>query len=71
MKSLNFMIYKDEDGVYVANCTNAFVVTQGHTFDELLKNIREATELFFEDEKKDPLIPSPFFTITYSDKLYA
>ena len=72
MYTLNFLIHKDADGFYCANCTNAFVVTDGKTFDELVKNIKEASELFFEDYTEDMLaVRSPYYTLTFSDKVYA
>ncbi len=71
MKTVNFLIFKDEDDYLIATATNAGIVTQGIDFNELMFNIREATELFFEEEIKDLESPSPYFNITYTDKLYA
>jgi predicted RNase H-like HicB family nuclease len=70
MKTLNFIISKDEKGVYCADCTNAFIVTDGETLDEVVQNIKEASELFFEEGSASD-IKSPYFTITFSDKVYA
>ncbi len=39
-----------EDGMYTAEGVNAPIVTQGATFEDLQKNIREAVELYFEGE---------------------
>ena len=36
--------------LYVAECADIPVVTQGATVDETIENIREAVALFFEDE---------------------
>ena len=56
MKSITFKISK-EGKYYSASAVGFFIVTQGKTLDELSKNIREATELYFEDKpakaKKD------------------
>ncbi len=46
---IQFSISQD-DGMYTAESINAPIVTQGATFEELQDNIREAVELYFEDE---------------------
>jgi predicted RNase H-like HicB family nuclease len=35
---------------YVARCLEVEVTSQGETFDEALSNLREALELYFEDQ---------------------
>ena len=35
---------------FVARCLDVEVASQGHTIDEALTNLREALELYFEDE---------------------
>ena len=40
----------ESDGGYVAEGFNVPIVTQGDTLDELAANIREAVELYVEDE---------------------
>ena len=35
---------------YVARCLEVEVTSQGETVDEALENLREALELYFEDE---------------------
>ncbi|HEY6276830.1 MAG TPA: type II toxin-antitoxin system HicB family antitoxin [Streptosporangiaceae bacterium] len=35
---------------YVARCLDVEVASQGRTIDEALANLREALELYFEDE---------------------
>jgi predicted RNase H-like HicB family nuclease len=35
---------------YVAQCLQVDVTSQGRTIEESLKNLREALELYFEDE---------------------
>ena len=61
MKSIVQFAISQEDGIYIAEAINAPIVTQGETFEELQKNIQEATELFFEDEDPKELGfgPSP------------
>ena len=39
----------EEDG-YVAECVEIAVVTQGHTLDETIANLREAVQLHLEGE---------------------
>ncbi|MFI1967359.1 type II toxin-antitoxin system HicB family antitoxin [Streptomyces pathocidini] len=39
-----------EDELYVARCLEAEVTSQGATIEEALDNLREALELYFEDE---------------------
>ena len=47
---IQFTIEKGEDGHYTASAIGHFIVTQGKTFEELLENINEATELYLEEE---------------------
>jgi len=73
---IQFTIEKSEEGNYVASAMGHFIVTQGKTMDELLKNISEATELYLQGENLTRLglsstpsllanfeIPSPFYAI--------
>ena len=39
-----------EDGWYVARCLDVEVTSQGKTVEEALTNLREALELYFEDQ---------------------
>lgn len=43
---------------YVARCLDVEVASQGRTIDEALANLREALELYFEDEPA-PDTPEP------------
>lgn len=47
-----------EDSWYVARCLEVEVASQGKTLDDALANLREALELYFEDES----LPSPVAT---------
>ncbi len=49
-KTIYFKISKGGK-YYTASAKDFFIVTQGKTLDELSKNIREATELYFEDSE--------------------
>jgi len=52
---IHFFVTRDEDGFYTADAMNAPIVTQANTFEELQNNIREAVELFFENESPSSL----------------
>ncbi len=58
-KIVSFKIFKGEDGYYVATAADFGIHTQGKTFEELLANIKEATEVSF-DSSLDTSSPSPF-----------
>ena len=47
---IQFVIKKDEDGVYCAKAMGFPIFTSAETFQELENNIREATDLFLKDE---------------------
>lgn len=64
MKNLTFIISKS-DKMFTAVCNSENIITQGKSFDLLIKNIQEAMELHFEDSKKSKIL-SPF-TVIYSD----
>ena len=46
---IQFQISKGEDGFYVASADRESIYTQGKTFEELFKNIREAVEVSLDD----------------------
>lgn len=46
---ISFSIEKGQDGYYVASAKDFAIITQAKKLDELFENIREATELYFED----------------------
>lgn len=54
-------------GWYVAECLEVAVVTQGHTLDELVTNLREAVELHLEggDAPRNGVVESPRIALTY------
>lgn len=51
MLNLEHVIWK-EGQYYVAQCLNVDVSSFGESKDEALKNLNEALELYFEDNKK-------------------
>jgi hypothetical protein len=44
-----FDVTQEQDGGFVAECLNEDIVTQADSWDELLKNVREAVGAFFFD----------------------
>ena len=54
MKEINYVVWK-EDSYYVSQCLNVEVSSFGITIDEAIKNLIEAVELYFEDEKTEYL----------------
>lgn len=50
MKGIIQFQVSESEGGYVAEGVGVPIVTQGDTFDELTANIREAVELYIEDE---------------------
>ncbi len=49
------------DGAYVAHCPDVDVASEGDTVEEALANLREAVELYFEDNPA-PRIEAPIVT---------
>jgi predicted RNase H-like HicB family nuclease len=58
-----------EDEWYVAECPETGTVSQGHTIEEAIANLREATELYVE-EFAPPVRQPPFLT-TFEVPAYA
>lgn len=48
MKSFKYIIYKEGD-YYVSQCINVDVSSFGETIEEAIDNLKEALELYFED----------------------
>ena len=50
MTTLTFtaILHKEED-MYVAECPEVGTVSQGHTIEEAIANLKEATELYLEE----------------------
>jgi predicted RNase H-like HicB family nuclease len=49
MKTIKFIIYK-EGKHYVSQCLNVDISSFGATIDDASENLREALDLYFEDE---------------------
>ncbi|MCE9550643.1 MAG: type II toxin-antitoxin system HicB family antitoxin [Betaproteobacteria bacterium] len=52
MKNLKFVVYR-EDKYYVSQCLNVEVASCGDTIDEAIQNLKEATELYFEEGESE------------------
>ncbi len=50
MKNIKYVIYK-EGKYYVSQCLHLDVASFGSTIQEAIDNLREAVELYFDDEK--------------------
>lgn len=48
MKNIKYIIWKEGD-FYVSQCLNVDVSSFGKTYEEAVKNLKEALELYFED----------------------
>ncbi len=57
----NVVIEKEENW-YVAKCLDNNIASQGNTIEEALKNLKEAIELYYEDE--EPVNPKEIFVTT-------
>ncbi len=68
-KIVTFKVSKGEDGFYVAAADDFGIHTQGKTFEDLLGNIREATELTFEENSNGSKseLPPIMMNIDYSE----
>ncbi|MCL2285254.1 MAG: type II toxin-antitoxin system HicB family antitoxin [Firmicutes bacterium] len=60
---LNFTVaVVKDDNWYVASCLENSVASQGKTIEDALDNLREALELYFEDNDDTPTIKQTFIT---------
>ena len=48
MVHLNAILTKEEN-MYIAKCPEVGTISQGHTIEEALENLKEATELYLEE----------------------
>ena len=48
VRTFTAVLHKEED-FYVAECPEVGTVSQGHTIEEAIANLREATELYLEE----------------------
>jgi predicted RNase H-like HicB family nuclease len=50
MKNMKYVVYKEGE-YYVSQCLNVDVSSFGVTIQEAIENLKEAVELYFEDEQ--------------------
>ncbi|MDR1958599.1 MAG: type II toxin-antitoxin system HicB family antitoxin [Planctomycetaceae bacterium] len=63
MKTTRFnVMIQHEDDWYVAQCVDHFVVSQGRSAEESLANLKEALELYYENEEPPASPPSVSLT---------
>lgn len=56
------VIVQKEENWYVAKCLDNSVASQGKTIEEAIKNLKEALELYYEDE--EPIMPKEVYVTT-------
>ena len=56
------VIIEQEENWYVAKCIDNYVASQGKTIEEALKNLKEAIELYLENE--NPVMPKTVLVTT-------
>ena len=52
MLELEFEVVQGRDGGYCAECLTESIFTEGDTWDELRRNVLEATSTFFFDQPR-------------------
>ena len=63
MKSTRFnVIVQKDDTWYVAKCIDNSVASQGKTVEDALDNLKEALELYYEDEPPGDLFVPALLT---------
>ncbi len=48
VQTFTAVIHKEDD-LYIADCPEVGIVSQGHTVEEAVANLKEATELYLEE----------------------
>lgn len=59
LRTFTAILHKEDD-LYVAECPEVGTVSQGHTIEEAIANLKEATQLYLEEfplpESNPPLL---------------
>jgi predicted RNase H-like HicB family nuclease len=55
-------VVQQEEDWYVSKCLENSVASQGKTVEDALSNLKEALELYYEDNVDKPLIKQTFIT---------
>ncbi len=63
MKKIQCVIYQDGNQ-FVAHCLNTGVASQGDSYEDAIKNIKEAVELYLEDGDGDFIPITSGITLT-------
>ena len=65
-RTIKAVIRAGEQSGYTAECLEIPVVTQGHTLDEVARNLQEAVELHLADEDMEALglVSDPTIIVT-------
>lgn len=56
MKQMAYVVYR-EDEFFVSQCLNVDVASFGKTREEAVTNLKEAVELYFEDQPDSAYVP--------------
>lgn len=56
MNELIFQVTQEADGGFVAECLSEDIFTQGDTWDELRRNLKEAVAGYFFDQPQSRVI---------------
>jgi predicted RNase H-like HicB family nuclease len=56
------VVVTQSENWYVAKCLENSVASQGKNMDEALNNLKEALELYYEDNDDRPVIQPTFIT---------
>ncbi|HKV56815.1 MAG TPA: type II toxin-antitoxin system HicB family antitoxin [Ktedonobacteraceae bacterium] len=48
VRTFTAVLYKEDD-LYIAECPEVGTASQGHTIEEAIANLKEATELYLEE----------------------
>ena len=72
-KIITFQVSRGEDGFYVASPYHLSIYTQGKSFEDLLRNIREAVEVSLGDilGNKVDVFPPVMMNIDFSEVAHA
>jgi predicted RNase H-like HicB family nuclease len=61
--NLNFTVaIQQEEDLFVANCLENHIASQGSTIHEAIDNLKEALELYYDNEEKPKKSPPVFVT---------
>ena len=70
MRVFESIVWKESEG-YVSKCPELGVASCGDTFDEAVKNLREAVELYLENAKDLGIIEDLEESLTTKEKFTA